>query len=203
VRRFASQYGLTIAPDAPRWSEFAILQFARVLMLLILVIGYLGGAFIAVLIYGPGQNMLASSLIIFVSLAASGVIWAYVNWVLSLAPIFLVRDALSPVDSVVAAIGFIHRNRSRLTAISLWNSTLRGVAATVISIVGVLTVGLHFELSPWIISVLIALETLAYLVISDIFLLARLGAYVSVAVRELTLSRELSSSADRSGSIVR
>jgi hypothetical protein len=203
VQRFATDYGVTIAPDAPRWSFFAVLKGARVLMLLILVIGYLGGAFITALIYGPGQNVLGSALIVFASLATSSVLWSYVNWVLSLAPIFVVRDALSPLDSVVAAIGFIRRNYSRLKPIALWNGTLRGVAATVISVAGVSTAALHFALSPWLISVLLALETLAYLVVSDIFLLARLGAYASVAVRELTLSQELPSPPSHFGRVAR
>jgi hypothetical protein len=191
VRRFAADSGLTITADAPRWTWFATLMFARVLMLLILVIGYLGGLLLAALVNGPGQNPLASALIIFASLAASSVLWSYVNWVLSLAPIFVVRDALSPLDSVVAAIGFVRRSRSRLTAIALWNSTLRGVAATVISLAGISTVAMHLAFPPWIITVLLVLETLAYFLISDIFLLARFAAYASAAVRELILPQSL------------
>jgi hypothetical protein len=201
VRRFAADYGVTVAPDAPRWVWFATLNFARVLMLLIFVIGYLGGAFVAGLANGPGQSLLASALIIFGALAASTVVWSYVNWVLSLAPLFTVRDGLAPLDSVVAAIAFIGRNRSRLAAIALWNSTLRGLMATVISIAVVCTVALRPALSPGISTALLVLETLAYLLISDIFLLARLGAYASVSVRELSLSQSLAGAADRSGTL--
>jgi hypothetical protein len=203
VRRYAADYGLTVAPDAPRWTSFAILNFARVLMLLIIVIGYLGGALVANLIPGVAENLLVAALIVFASLAAAGVLWSYVNWVLSLAPILVVRDALGPLDAIVEAIAFIRRNHSRLTAIALWNSTLRGVAATVISIAGVSTVALHTALPSWAVTFLLALETLAYLLISDIFLLARLAAYASVAVRELTLSQSLPSPSDRSGTVSR
>lgn len=191
VRRFAADNGLTIASDAPRWTSFAILKFSRVLMLLILVIGYLGGTLIASLVPGATENLLVFALIVFASLTASSVLWSYVNWVLSLSPIFVARDALSPLDSVAAAISFVRRNYSRLTAIALWNSTLRGVAATIISIAGAFTVAMHAALPPWAITALLALETLTYLVISDMFLLARLAAYASVAVRELTLSQSI------------
>jgi hypothetical protein len=202
VRRFAAGCDLTLAPDAPRWTSFAILNFARVLMLLILVIGYFAGVLIAALVNGPGQRLLASALIVFASLAAASVLWSYVNWVLSLAPIFLVRDALSPLDSIVAAIGFIRRNYSRLAAVALWNSTWRGAAATIISIAGVCTAALHLTLSSWAITALLAVETLAYLAISDIFLLARLAAYASIAVRELTLSQSLPMTPPRSGTVL-
>jgi hypothetical protein len=203
VRSFASSYGLRIAPDAPRWSSFATLKFARVLMLLILAIGYLGGVSIASLVSGEPQNVLASALIVLASLAAASVLWSYVNWVLSLAPIFVVRDGLQPLDSVVAAIAFIRRNHSRLAAIALWNGTLRGLAATVISIAGVCSVVLRVALPPWAVAALLTLETLAYLVVSDIFLLARLGAYASVAVRELALAQALPEPLDRSGTVAR
>ncbi|HVJ05184.1 MAG TPA: hypothetical protein VM578_05910 [Candidatus Saccharimonadales bacterium] len=201
VRRLAADYSVTIASDAPRWTTFAILMFARVLMLLILVIGYLGGVIVAGMVSSPKQNPVVSGLIVFASLSLAVVIWSYVNWVLSLAPIFVVRDALSPVDSVVAAIAFIRRNSPRLTAISLWNGTARGVIATLISIAGVSTAALHFALPSWAISALLVLETLVYFVVSDVFLVGRLAAYSSVAARELAFSPGLS--ADHSGIIAR
>ncbi len=203
MRRLAADSALPIALDAPVLGSFAILNFARVLMLLILVTGYLGGELIAELASGPEPNVLAFALIVLASLAAATVLWSYVNWVLSLAPIFVVRDTLSPLDAVAAAIGFVRRNRLRLTAIALWNGTLRGVAATVISVAGVFTVSLRFALPPWAITALLALETLLYLIVSDIFLLARFAAYASVAVRELALSQSLPAPIDHSGSATR
>jgi hypothetical protein len=172
-------------------------------MLLILVIGYLGGSIVAGVVGGQEQNLLVSALIVFTSLGVASVVWGYVNWVLSLAPLFIVRDALSPLDSVAEAIAFIRRNHSRLMTIALWNSTRRGLAATLISIVGISTVALRFALPPWAIAGLLASETLLYLVLSDIFLLARLGAYASVAVRELLLFQEFPAPPDPSGTVVR
>jgi hypothetical protein len=77
------------------------------------------------------------------------------------------------------------------------------VAATAISLASIFTVALSTALPPWAVTVLLALETLAYLVVSDIFLLARLGAYASVALRERILSAEPPPSPDRSGTAVR
>jgi len=203
VRRFAADYALTIAPDAPRWSSFAILNCARVLMLLIIVIGYLGGNLIAGFFSGPEQNTLASALIVLASLAVASLLWSYVNWVLSLAPVFVVRDALPPLDSVAAAVTFARRNCLRLSSIAIWNGILRGVAATVISIAGALTGALRPALPSAAIIALLALEMLLYLVVSDLLLLARLGAYASVAVRELILPQVLPEPLDRSGTATR
>ena len=66
---------------------------------------------------------------------------------------------------------------------------MRSITAAVIIVAGAFTVTLPFWVPPWIGTALLVLETLAYLVVSDIFLLARLGAYASVAVRELALSQ--------------
>ena len=118
-------------------------------------------------------------------------VWSWVNWVLSLAPIFVARDGLSPLDSIIAALAFIRRNGSRLMAIAIWNNTLRGLAATVIAVAGAATVAMHTALPGWAVAVLVVLETLLYLVVSDFLLLVRLAAYSSVAVRELTLSQAL------------
>jgi hypothetical protein len=196
VGQFAKDYGVMIAADASRWLSFAVLNFTRVLMLLILAIGYLGGTFLAGLI-GGAANLLIPATIQFCSVAISFALWSYVNWVLSLAFIFVARDALAPLDATVEAIAFVRRHRSRLSAIALWNSTLRGVAATVISLAGVFTAAAS-SLPASAVSVLLVLETLAYFVISDFLLLARLGAYASVAIRELTLRAELPASQDRS-----
>ena len=203
VRRQAADYGLKIAADAPRWRSFAILTIARVLMLLILVIGYLAGALIAGLANAPQQNLIANALVILSAVALSSLVWSWVNWVLSLAPIFVVRDGLSPLDSLVAVLAFLRRNGSRLMAIAIWNNTLRGLAATLIAAVGAATMTMHTALPGWAVAVLAALETLLYLVVSDFLLLVRLAAYSSVAVREMTLCQPLPGSPEHSGSTAR
>ena len=197
VDRLAKERGVTIVPDAPRWASFAMLQSARVVMLLILVIGYLGGAFLSALV-GGGQNVFATALIIFSSLAVSSIVWSYVNWVLSLAPLFVVRDGMSALNATVEAVDFIRRHRSQLRTIALRNSSLRGVAAVLITLAGVVTAALS-GLPAWITTVLLTLETLAYLVVSDVFLLARLAAYASVAVSERAAGAELAGVVDHSG----
>jgi len=194
VGRFAKDYGATIAPDAPRWASFALLQCARVVMLLILVIGYLGGVYLGALMNSAGDNVVVAALVVLCSLTLAGLLWSYVNWVLSLAPIFVARDGMSPLDATVEAISFIRRQFPHLKAIALWNHSLRGVVAAILTLAGVCTASFR-GFSPWGIVVLLALETLAYLVISDAFLLARLAAYCSVAVRECSVGVELASSA--------
>ena len=128
-------------------------------------------------------------------------LWSWVNWVLSLAPIFVARDGLSPLESVVAALAFLRRNGSRLVAIAIWNNTLRGLAATVITAAAAVTLAMRASLPGWAITGLVVLETLLYLVVSDFLLLVRLAAYGSVAVRELTLSQASPEPSAHSGTV--
>jgi hypothetical protein len=185
VRRYAADYGAAIAPDAPRWDTYIALKAVRVLMLLILVIGYLGGVLLATVADAAGPNLLLSVLILVSSLAVAALIWSYVNWTLSLAPIFVARDGLGALDASVAALAFLGRNRSMLTALTVWNTTLRGLSATLITLVGLATLASRSLLPFWLLAILLGLQTLLYVVVSDYLLLGRHAAYASLAVSEL------------------
>jgi hypothetical protein len=187
-----------IATNATRWSAFALLAASRVLMLLILVIGYLGGGLLATLVDPLGQRIALAAATVLISLALAAWLWSYIDRVLSLAPILLVRDGLRPLDAIGAAIGFLTRNRSRLRAIARQNGAIRGASALVITILGIFTALLPAP--TLVIGILLALETVAYLLISDLLLLARLAAYIQVAIDELTLLRPALE--DRSGTPV-
>ena len=118
----------------------------------------------------PGQSVLTNALIVFTAVAVSSVVWSYVELGAFVGPIFVVRDGLSPLDSVVAALAFLPRNGSRLMAVGIWNNTLRGLSATVITVVASVTVAMHTALPGWAVALLFLLETLLYLVVSDFLL---------------------------------
>jgi hypothetical protein len=184
ARRFAAEYHAAVSADAPRWEAFAALKMGSVLMLLILVIGYLGGILVATLVDAAGHSLLISILILVASVAVAAIVWGYVNWVLSLAPIFVARDGLEGLEAVVAALGFAGRPHARLVAIAVWNATLRGLSATVITLAGIATVALRSWLPGWMVMVLLVVESVLYLLVSDYLLLARYAAYIAVAVHE-------------------
>lgn len=185
ARRLASECRVSLPPDAPRWEAYALLKMGCVAMLLILLIGYMGGILLATALDAAGTNILVAVLIVVASLAVAALVWSYVNWVLSLAPIFVARDGLAALDAVVAALAFMGRNHSRLVAVAAWNATLRGLFATAITLAGIATVALHSRMPGWSAAVLLVAETLLYLLVSDYLLLARYAAYIAVAVHEL------------------
>jgi hypothetical protein len=183
MRRIAADSVVSVAPDSRRWIGFATLTAARLLMLLILVIGYLGGGFLAAMADPDGQQIGLPAAIVLLSLVLAGWLWSRVDGVLALAPILLVRDGLRPLDAIVAAMGFLDRNRLRLREIARRSRAIRGAAALIITVLSILTAFL--PASALVVGILLALETMAYLLVADLFHLARLAACAAVAVGEL------------------
>jgi len=169
------------AKASSRWPAHAILHAARVLMLLIPAIGYLAGVLLASLA-GGAENPLSAAILVLTPFFTACVLWSLVNWVLSLAPLFVEREGLGALDAIVAALNFVQRRRTELASIAQWNGALRTVVAVALTVLGAATLSAGGPL--WLRVALVALETLAYLVLSDWLLLARLAAYAQVAVAE-------------------
>ena len=169
------------AKASSRWPAHAILHAARVLMLLIPAIGYLAGVLLASLAGGT-ENPISAAILVLTPFFTACVLWSLVNWVLSLAPLFVEREGLGALDAIVAALNFVQRRRTELASIAQWNGALRTVVAVALTVLGAATLSAGGPL--WLRVALVALETLAYLVLSDWLLLARLAAYAQVAVAE-------------------
>jgi hypothetical protein len=197
VARLSVEHGIAPAADAPRWLSHVALHAARVLMLLILVMGYLGGLFLASLVGPAQQSPVLTILILCATFAASLALWSYVNRVLALAPVFVALDGALPLDATVSAIRFFGRNPGRLRSVLRGNNALRAAVVLAITVVGAATVALPAP--SWTISALLLLETLLYFVLADFLHLARLAAQVAVVVHERVLTAPLAASAEQSG----
>ncbi len=185
VRRLATEHG---QPEPPplRWLAMAGISFGRVAAVLILLIGYVGGSIIGSSVAGTPQepNLFAPALLFLLIFGMGAAAWSVVNWILSLAPIFAVRDGLSALDSTVAAIRFARRRRKELTSAAGKNAFLRTAVAVVLTVAGLLLIPLAHVAPAWLIAVLAVVISLAYILESDYLLLARLAAYAVVALEE-------------------
>jgi len=183
VRRLAAERG---QPEPPplRWLAMAGISFGRVAAGFILLIGYVGGSIISSSVAGSPENpnLLASALLFLLVFGAAFAVWSVVNWFLSLAPIFALRDGLGALDATVAAIRFVRGHRRQLRAAAGMNALLRTVAAVVLTIAGLLLIPLASAAPGWLIAVLAVLISLAYILSSDYLLLARLTGYAVIAM---------------------
>ncbi|HWR36897.1 MAG TPA: hypothetical protein VN622_13635 [Clostridia bacterium] len=164
------------------WSALFMLHFLRITALLALVLGYFGSAAIAALNAGTADepHIIRAVLAFLGVLSLSLLFWSAINWVLSVAPIFAIRDGRSSLDSISEAVAFWRRNKSTLASAAALNGLLRSVLAVATAVAALGPISL-MDRVPAASGIALALITLLYLVISDALLVARLASYVSIA----------------------
>src|SRR5579871_3484368 len=163
---------------------FSLLQlnFLRAVVTLSAMIGF-AGAWILAGFASPRSNPhpgLAFSLF----LPLAGVIcyvWCALNWLLSLAQIFAVRDGQDAVGAISTAVSFCRDRWGAVVAVGSWTGLAHLAvflgATTVVSV----PLGLGGVL-PWrLVALGVVLVTLAYLAVADWLYVARLAGYVCIA----------------------
>lgn len=158
------------------------LNFLRVAVAIAALIGLAGAATITGFVSSPTNPRPGLALALFLPVSAIAcLIWYELNWLLSLASIFVVRDAVDAVGAISSAVTLCRERTGALAAISTWTGLAHLIvfmgASTVVSVplalAGVL---------PWRLVVLaVILVTLAYFAVSDWLYTARLAGYVCVA----------------------
>jgi hypothetical protein len=158
------------------------LNFLRAAVALAAAFGFMGAAILAGFASPDADPQPALAFFLFLPLA--GLIclaWGALNWLLSLAGMFAVRDGTDAVGAISAAVSLCRERTGPVAAVSFWT----GLAHTV-AFVGATTVAsvpLGFAaVVPWRVVVLaVLLVTLAYFVLADWLYMARLAGYVCIA----------------------
>ncbi|MDR3764386.1 MAG: hypothetical protein P4M01_09850 [Acidobacteriota bacterium] len=186
----ASARGVATARPARRWASYFALHAARVLMLLILLIGYLGGILVASLVTAARPSVLLFVVVSMTVFFAAFLAWNYVNRVLGVAPLFVACDGLSPLDAIGEAVVFLRSKGKALKAANLRGSILHLSAAVLVTLLGVATPALR--VSGVVLGLLWLVEALAYFVLADYLHLCRLGNLVAMAVGERAAAASIS-----------
>jgi hypothetical protein len=158
------------------------LCFLRVAVALAAMAGVAGAWIISGFTSSPDHPRPELVFLLFLPLAALVcLIWYVLNWLLSFASVYVVRDGDDVVGAVSSAVRLCRERTGALLAVSSWTG-----AAHLIAFVGASTVvSLPFALAaifPWRLVVLgVLLVTLAYLALADWLYTARLAGYVCVA----------------------
>lgn len=106
--------------------------------------------------------------------------WAMINWFLSLAAIFVVRDGLDSFASMAAAIAFFAEHFASVLAVGTWfgmvhAATFVGATITVLVLIGWVTL-----LPGAVVLLSILLVTLLYFALADFLYAGRLAAYLAI-----------------------
>ena len=172
---------------APRrglgFSSLLGLHFLRAAATLAAIIGYFGAIVAGGMLLPPDPRYTALAVLIWLTVALLvAFCWTVINWFLSLAAIFIVRDGEATFAAVRSSLMLFRQQPSRYLGIATWFGLFRSgalVAAIVLSLVA--------AAMPNAVSavVAVAVVALAYFAIADWLYIARLAAYLSLAEPEV------------------
>jgi hypothetical protein len=157
------------------------LNFLRTALALAALLAYLGASILSGLVSSKAHPRPELSLLIFLVLAVMvAVLWAAVNWYLSLAAVFVEKGAGDTFSSLGAAIDLCRRRTGPVSAVSFWYSLLH-LAAFVAATTAVFFPIAFLGLFPVpLVLIAVAVITLLYFVVADWLYISRLAAYVVV-----------------------
>ncbi|HME34981.1 MAG TPA: hypothetical protein VKF84_07060 [Candidatus Sulfotelmatobacter sp.] len=158
------------------------LNFLRATVALAAVFGFMGASILAGFASPDADPRPALAFFLFLPLA--GLIclaWSSLNWVLSLAGMFAVRDGEDAMVAISAAVTLCRERTGAVAAVSLWTGLAHMVAFFGATTVASMPLGFA-TVVPWRLVVLaVLLVTLAYFVVADWLYMARLAGYVCIA----------------------
>ena len=161
--------------------SLAGLNFLRTALALAALLGYLGASILASFVSSEAHPRPGLSVLLFLMLAGMvAVLWAAVNWYLSLAAVFAARGSEDTFSSLGAAIDLCRQRTGSVSAVSFWYSLLHlaaFVAATTVVFFPIALLGL---LPVGVVLIAVVLVTLFYFVVADWLYISRLAAYVAV-----------------------
>ena len=158
------------------------INFLRGAVALAAVFGFVGAAILAGFASPDADPNPGLAFLLFLPLAALiWLAWWTLNWLLSLACVFAVRDGEDAIGAISAAVGFCRERTGAVFAVSSWTGI-----AHITAFVGATTIvsmPLGFAgILPWRLVVLaMVLVTMAYFALADWLYMARLAGYVCIA----------------------
>lgn len=180
------------ASGASELRSLVRLNFLRVAVVLAAVFGFVGAGILAGFASPVARPPTGLALLLFLPLA--GLIclaWSSLNWLLSLAGIFAVRDGEDAVGAISAAVTFFRERTGAVFSVSTWT----GLAHLAVFVGATTVVSMPLGLArilPWrlVVAVVIVL-TMVYFALADWLYMARLAGYVCIAETPEELLRPL------------
>ena len=173
----------TNAADEPRPLRSVIgLNFLRAIVTLVAVLALVGAAVLCNFA-SPRENP-QPGLVFILFLPMAGLVclaWSALNWLLSLAAVFAVRDGDDALEAVSAAVAFFREHSRPVIAVSTWTGLAHLVAFSIASTAVSLPLA-FIQVAPWrLVVAVIILVTLVYFAVVDWLYIVRLAGYVFIA----------------------
>ncbi len=184
----ADSAGIDSQPSATVFRSLFRLSFLRIVVALGAISGIVGAAVLAGFALPDSDPNPGTAFLIFLFVAApAGFAWWMLNWFLSLAAVFAVRDDEDALASISAAVALCCERAGAVFAVSFWTALLHLAVFIVATSVVFMPLALVGTI-PWRVVVLAtAVIALAYFAVVDWIYIARLAGYVFVAETPETL----------------
>ena len=158
------------------------LNFLRAAVAAAAVVGFVGASILAGFASPDAHPRPGLAFLLFLPLAALICwVWWTLNWILSLAGMFAVRDGEDAVGAISAAGAFCRERTGPVFAVSTWTGLAHLVAF--VGATTVVSMPLGFAgVVPWrLVVAVVILVTVAYFALADWLYMARLAGYVCIA----------------------
>jgi len=175
----------TAAHDAiqPRPFRSAIaLNFLRAALALAVILAFVGAAIVSSFASPHANPQPGLAFILFLPLAGLICIaWSVLNWLLSLACIFAVRDGEDALGALSAAGAFLRERAGPVFAVSTWTGLAHLAAFVGASLIASLALAFIRVAPTRLLIAVVTLVTLAYFAVADWLYMARLAGYICIA----------------------
>jgi hypothetical protein len=158
------------------------LNFLRAAVALAAVFGLVGAAILADFVSPDASPQPWLAFLLFVALAGM-IVWAWLalNWLLSLAGMFAVRDGNDAPGAISSAVSFCRERAGAVFAVSSWTGLAHFLAFVGASIVATMALGMA-PVVPWRLMLLgTVVLVMIYSALADWLYMARLAGYVCIA----------------------
>jgi hypothetical protein len=164
------------------WGSLVGLNFLRTAVTLAAILAIVGASILASFVSSKAHPEPGLAFVLFLPLAGLICIaWPALNWLLSLASMFAVRDGEDTLGALAAAVTFFRERTGPVFAVSTWAGLAHLVAFSVATTA--VSVPLAFiQFAPWRLVIAgVFLITLVYFAVVDWLYMARLAGYVCIA----------------------
>lgn len=181
-RDLASSVSTKNAGDENVLAAVLRINFLRAAVALASALGFVGAGILVAFLSPEANPQPALAFVLFLPLAAViCFVWWTLNWILSLAGMFAVRDGEDAADAISTTVEFCRERTGRVFGVTSWT----GLAHLVVFVAAttVVSTPLGFvTIVPWrlVVAVMI-LVTLIYFAVADWLYMARLAGYVCIA----------------------
>lgn len=173
--------GESVVTERSPWPALLRLNFLRVSVVLATLIALWGASILAGFFSSSTDPQAGLVFLIFIPIASAIALVGFcLNWLLSLASVFAVRNAEDAINAIDAAVGLCRERTGALFAVSVWTALAHLVAFVVATTLVSMPLTLA-PLLPWRPVFLgMILLTLVYFAVADWIYTARLAGYAFI-----------------------